>query len=74
MKGTLIKKIEVRKLYHMSNYHKRHFFMDWKKGQMLVKKFTGEDDTAHKTIMIDAIRSVKVIDDEEEAELDEKGF
>ena len=29
MQGVLIKKIEVRKLYHMSNYHKRHFIFDW---------------------------------------------
>ena len=48
----------------MSNYHKRHFIMDWSKGLMLVKKFAGEDDIAHKKINIDAIRSVKVIDDE----------
>ena len=36
MRGILIKKIEVRKLYHMSNYHKRHFIMDWKKCRMLI--------------------------------------
>ena len=39
---------------------------------MLVKKFALED--AYKTIMIDTIRSVKVIDDEDEAQIDEEGF
>ena len=50
MRGVLIKKIEERKLYHMSNFHKRHFIMDWAKCVMLIKVFGGEDDRAHKVI------------------------
>ena len=66
MRGILIKKIEERKLYHISNYHKRHFIMDWPKCCMLIKVFGGEDDRAHKTIQLESIRSVKAIDEAEE--------
>lgn len=41
---------------------------------MLVKKFGGEDDFAHKKINLDNIRSVKAIEEDEEAGVDESGF
>ena len=59
-----MKRIEERKLYHMSNFHKRHFEMVWNRAIIIVKKFGGKDDPVHKKIPINSIRNVKIKDQE----------
>ena len=42
VQGYLIKRIDNRKIYHTSNFHKRYFILDFDRGQIDVKKSNKE--------------------------------
>ena len=47
VKGYLIKRIENRKLFHTSNFHKRHFELHFDKKLIIIRK-KENDDKIHK--------------------------
>ena len=55
VKGQLIKRIENRKLFHGSNFHKRYFVLAFKQALIIIKK-KDDDDPAHKKIPIQNLR------------------
>ena len=60
-----MKRIEQRKIYHMSNYHKRHFDFQFHRSIILVKKHRS-DDAVHKKIAMNSIRSVTIKNEDEQ--------
>ena len=55
VKGYLIKRIENRKLFHGSNFHKRFFELSFDRSLIIVKKQNGQD-TEHKKIQISTLK------------------
>ena len=43
VKGYLMKRIENRKLFHTSNFHRRHYQIDFKEAAILVRKVHPDD-------------------------------
>ena len=54
-KGFLMKRIDQRKLYHRSNFHKRFFDLRFSQAMILIK--VGDVADAHKKIPIESIRA-----------------
>ena len=65
-----MKRIENRKIYHTSNFHKRYFDFRFDQGLIFVKK-SASDDSIHKEIATCSIRSC-VINNEGNEALDAK--
>ena len=55
VRGHLIKRIENRKLFHGSNFHKRFFVLAFKQALIIIKK-KDDDDPAHKKIPIQNLK------------------
>ena len=65
VKGYLFKKIDKRGMFHTSNFHKRHFELNFQKAMIIVKK-SEKDLQTHKKIPINSIRNV-IMDQEDES-------
>ena len=63
-----MKRIDERKLYHRSNFHKRWFSIDFSRAVIDVK--VSESGPLYKQFMLSVIRGVRVRYDEETVELD----
>ena len=64
-KGYLMKRIEQRKIYHRSNFHKRYFEFQFSRSIILVKQLAG-DANDYKRIPIESIRACSVQNQEEQ--------
>ena len=58
-RGYLMKRIDKREWYHTSNFHKRHFDVNFDRSIIVVKKLA-TDDTIHKRISLNTIRSCTI--------------
>ena len=64
VQGYLIKRIDNRKLFHGSNFHKRFFELSFERSLIIIKK-SGDDRQAHKTIPITTLEKCIVAKEDE---------
>ena len=64
VKGQLMKRIKKKGIFHQSNFHRRHFELNFSSGLIIVKK-KENDITAHKKIPLDSLHSCTVAQEDE---------
>ena len=68
-KGNLMKRINNRKVYQLSNFHLRYFELDYERAVMKVTdKIFGAADRPSKTIPLNSIRACSVRYDDQQAQ------